>query len=68
MLLSSVQVLDVTCVLEVGAGLHGRVVLGVIMCIIVAGCDATAIIASIVPVAAIALRAAWVVLRALSRQ
>ena len=68
MLLSSVQVLDVSCVLEVRAGLHGRVVLGVIMCIIVAGRDASAVIAAVVPVASIALTTTYVVLRVLSRQ
>ena len=68
MLLSSVQVLDVSCVLEVRAGLHGRVVLGVIMCIIVAGRDATAVVAAIVTVAAIARIATLIGLRVLSWQ
>ena len=68
MLLSPVQVLDVSCVLEIRAGLHGRVLLGVIMCIIVAGCDAAAVVGAIVTVAAIACIAALVGLRVLSWQ
>jgi len=68
-LLSSVQVLDVSCVLQVRAGLHRRILLGVIMCIIVLlRRDSTAVIAAVVPVAIVALRAAWVVLCALPRQ